>query len=119
MPTKEARQEELYLRGGFFFKALPDAHLVIDEQCRIRHLNRKAREVFGYTHAEVDNQPLSFLFVDPAEIAAFVRTPATCRDIAVWVKRKSGSIRKAQASFGNCPGSHEAERRLIVRLLFR
>lgn len=119
MPTPEARAEELFFNGAFIFKALPDPHIVVDEQFRIRHLNRRAREVFGYTHEEIDNQPIGMVFEDTRLVKEFMSSPPGVDRGLEVVRRKSGTLFMADIAMGSIPwGNDPRQRRAVVRIKF-
>ncbi|MGB4398501.1 MAG: PAS domain S-box protein [Daejeonella sp.] len=59
----EKLQQEYFSRIAEFLANAPDAVVIIDETQNVIEWNQKATDIFGYTAAEVLNQPLTDLII--------------------------------------------------------
>ncbi len=128
MPTPEAKAEELWFMGAAIFQALPDPHLIIDQDVRIRHVNNSACLSFGYDHDELVDQPIEILIPDllhekhREHVKRYMADPKARPmgvGLTVKAKRKSGILVPIEVSLSPITRSHDKERRIIVRIVFK
>lgn len=92
------RQSELKFRS--LVEAAPDALVIVDESGRIVISNRMVTELLGYTHAELEGQPVEMLIAPrlrgshAAQRALFNRSPRTRpmgSSLELYARRKNGT----------------------------
>jgi two-component system sensor histidine kinase/response regulator len=94
------------------FASAPVATVVVDDAGRVRDVNPRFQELFGYSAGEIVGRPLNDLIVPPAELQRAQQFDATVRSGETLVieaprRRKDGRLVPVRASAARVEGADE------------